>query len=121
MTKVKVLKSKIHTVKVTQASYDYEGSITIDEDILDAAKIYKYELLHINCKQNGARIQTYVMAGERGSGIVSMNGAAARHVQKGDTVHLLSYCNVDVEDLDKHTPIVVFTENNKVIKVKDYE
>lgn len=119
--KIKVLKSKIHTVKVTQADLNYEGSITIDEDIMDAGKMYKYELLHINCKTNGARIQTYVMPGERGSGIVSLNGAAARHIFKGDTIHLLSFCNIDVEDMDKHTPIVAFTENNKVIQVKNYE
>lgn len=121
MKQIEVLKSKIHTVVVTQSSFNYEGSITIDEDLMDAANIKKYELLHINCKTNGNRILTYVMPGERGTGIVSINGAAARHILTGDIIHVLSFCTLDIEDLDKHTPIVVFTENNKITQIKDYE
>lgn len=120
MKKVEVLKSKIHTVIVTDASVDYEGSITIDEEILEAADIHKYEFVHINCKTNGERITTYVIPGKRGSGVVAINGAAAKKVFKGDTIHILSFCSIDLADIHSHTPTVVFTENNRVKMVEEY-
>lgn len=114
--KFEVLKSKIHTVKVTEASVEYEGSITIDENIVDAAGLCEFEKVDINNASNGERITTYVLNGKRGSGEICMNGAAALKFKVGDIIHVLSYASLSSEEIKKHTPIVVYTdENNKVV------
>jgi aspartate 1-decarboxylase len=111
-----ILKSKIHTVKVTEANVAYNGSITIDADLLDAANIKKYEQVYINNASNGSRIMTYVLPGKRGSGEVCMNGGAALHAKEGDTVHILSFCNMTEEEAEQYQPLLVFTEGNNQIK-----
>ncbi len=116
-----ILKSKIHTVKVTEANVEYNGSITVDADLLDAAQIKKYEQVYINNASNGSRIMTYVLPGRRGSGEVCMNGGAALHAKVGDTVHILSFCRVTEEEADLYQPTLVFTEgNNAIASVEQY-
>jgi aspartate 1-decarboxylase len=100
-----ILKSKIHTVVVTEANVKYNGSIT-----------KKYEQVYINNAINGSRIMTYVLPGKRGSGEICMNGGAALHAKVGDTVHILSFMNVTPEEADGYDPILVFTEGNNQIK-----
>ena len=113
---IEVLKSKIHRVRVTQAELNYVGSITIDEDLMDAANILANEKVQIVNNNNGARFETYVIKGERGSGTVCLNGAAARLVQVGDIVIIISYALMDYEEAKKHDPILVFPdENNRLI------
>lgn len=120
--KVNMLKSKIHRVKVVQAELNYVGSITVDENLLEAAEIYEYEKVHIVDIDNGERFETYTIAGERGSGMICLNGAAARCVQVGDKIILMAYCELDVEELKEHKPKVVFVnEENKIIKITNYE
>lgn len=119
--KLTILKSKIHTVRVTEANIKYNGSITIDEDLLDAARIKKYEQIYINNASSGARIMTYVLPGRRGSGEVCMNGGAALHASVGDTVHLLSFCTLEEHEVDQFVPLVIFTdEQNHVKQVEEY-
>ncbi|NGM61416.1 aspartate 1-decarboxylase [Sphingobacterium sp. SGG-5] len=113
---VTLLKAKIHTVVVTEANVKYNGSITIDADLLDAAGIKKYEQVYINNAINGSRIMTYVIPGKRGSGEVCMNGGAALHAKVGDTVHILSFVNMSPEEADSYQPTLVFTEGNNQIK-----
>jgi len=113
---LKILKAKIHTVKVTEANVSYNGSITIDADLLDAAGIVKYEQVYINNAVNGSRIMTYVLPGKRGSGEVCMNGGAASHAKVGDTVHILSFVNLSPEEAETYQPTLVFTEGNNEIK-----
>jgi aspartate 1-decarboxylase len=114
---IEVLKSKIHRVKVTQAELNYVGSITIDEDLMDAANIIANEKVQIVNNNNGARFETYVIKGERGSGIVCLNGAAARLVQVGDIVIIISYCQLPFDEAKKHEPILVFPDaNNKLVR-----
>lgn len=113
---LKILKAKIHTVKVTEANVSYNGSITIDADLLDAAGIVKYEQVYINNAVNGSRIMTYVLPGKRGSGEVCMNGGAALHAKVGDTVHILSFMNLSPEEAETYQPTLVFTEGNNEIK-----
>ncbi|MDF2852399.1 Aspartate 1-decarboxylase precursor [Sphingobacterium multivorum] len=111
------MKSKIHRVKVTQAELNYVGSITIDEDLMDAANIIANEKVQIVNNNNGARLETYVIPGQRGSGIICLNGAAARLVQVGDIVIIISYANMDFEEAKKFKPSVVFPDdNNHLIK-----
>ncbi|PPL03593.1 aspartate 1-decarboxylase [Parapedobacter indicus] len=113
---IEVLKSKIHRVRVTQAELNYVGSITIDEDLMDAANILANEKVQIVNNNNGARFETYVIKGERGSGTVCLNGAAARLVQVGDIVIIISYALMDFEEAKKYNPILVFPdENNRLI------
>ena len=90
-----MLKGKIHRATVVQAELNYVGSITIDEDLLDASGIYEYEKVQIVDIDNGARFETYTIAGERGSGMICLNGAAARCVQPGDKIIIMSYCDID--------------------------
>ncbi len=117
-----MLKGKIHRVKVTQAEFDYVGSITVDEDLLDAAGIREYEQVHIVDINNGQRFETYTIKGERGSGIICLNGAAARCVQKSDLVIIMSYAQMSEEEAENHKPKVVFVdENNKISKISRYE
>lgn len=107
---IEVLKSKIHRATVTEANLEYIGSITIDEDIMDAVGIIPNEHVHIVNNNNGARLSTYVIKGERGSGVVCINGAAARLVQPGDIVIILSYATMDYEEAKTFEPKIVFPE-----------
>ena len=115
---IQVMKSKIHRVTVTQADLNYKGSITIDEELLEAANILPNEKVAIVNNNNGARLETYVIKGERGSGVVCLNGAAARLVQPGDVIIIISYALMDFEEAKTFTPSVVFpdTLTNKIIK-----
>jgi len=113
---IEVLKSKIHRVRVTQAELNYVGSITIDEDLMDAANIIANEKVQIVNNNNGARFETYVIKGERGSGIVCLNGAAARLVQVGDIIIVISYALMDFEEARHYQPVLVFPdENNRLV------
>jgi aspartate 1-decarboxylase len=114
---IEILKSKIHRVKVTQAELSYVGSITVDEDLMDAANIIAYEKVQIVNNNNGQRFETYVIKGERGSGIICLNGAAARLVQVGDIIIIMSYAYMEMEEARKYEPIAVFPgEGNKLVK-----
>lgn len=113
---IQVLKSKIHRVTVTEARLDYIGSITIDEDLLDAANILPGERVYIVNNNNGARLDTYTIAGERGSGIICLNGAAARLVQPGDIVIIMAYATMTPDEARTFKPSVIFpdTATNKL-------
>lgn len=111
---VHMMKSKLHCVQVTEANLNYMGSITIDEDLLDAAGILPGEKVQIVDNNNGERFETYTIRGERGSGCVCLNGAAARKVQVGDTVIIIAYALMDYEEAKTFTPKVIFPENNRV-------
>ena len=114
---IEVLKSKIHRVKVTQAELNYVGSITIDEDLLDAADIIANEKVYIVNNNNGARFETYTIKGERGSGTICLNGAAARLAQVGDVVIIMSYAYMERDEAKAYEPILVFPDSdNKLIK-----
>lgn len=117
-----MLKSKIHRAVITQAELDYVGSVTIDEELMEAAGICEYEHVHIVNVNSGSRIETYVIAGEKGSGIICLNGAAARSGQKGDTVIIMSYAAMSPEEAGEHRPRVVFVnEKNEIVRTADYE
>ena len=105
---IEVLKSKIHRVKITQAELHYVGSITIDEDLMDAANIIANEKVQIVNINNGERLETYVIKGERGSGEICLNGPAARKAQVGDIIIIISYCALPFEEAKKHEPVVLF-------------
>jgi aspartate 1-decarboxylase len=105
------MKSKIHRATVTEANLNYVGSITIDADLLDAADIVVHEKVQIVNINNGARFETYTIEGPRGSGVVCLNGAAARLVQPNDKVIIISYAEFDTEELDGFTPTVVFVDD----------
>lgn len=109
---IEVLKSKIHRVRVTQAELNYVGSITIDEDLLDAANILPNEKVQIVNNNNGARFETYVIKGERGSGVICLNGAAARLAQVGDVIIIISYAQMEMEAAKTHQPVLVFPDSN---------
>ena len=111
---IEVLKSKLHRVKVTQANLNYIGSITIDEDLMDAANLIAGEKVQIMDNDNGERFETYVIKGERGSGCICLNGAAARRVVVGDTIIIVSYALMDFEKAKTFQPSVVFPENNRL-------
>lgn len=114
---IEVLKSKIHRVKVTQAELNYVGSITIDADLIEAANIIPNEKVQIVNNNNGARFETYVIKGERGSGTVCLNGAAARLAQVGDIIIIMSYAWMEMEKAETYEPLLVFPDvNNKLIK-----
>ena len=113
---IQVLKSKLHRIKVTDANLNYIGSITIDQDLMDEANIIAGEKVQIVDNNNGERFETYVIAGERGSGCVCLSGAAARKVQIGDTIIVISYALMDFEEAKNFQPWVVFPDNNKVVK-----
>ncbi len=112
---IEVVKSKIHRAVVTQADLNYIGSITIDEDLMEAANIIENERVHIYNINNGERFETYVIKGERGSGTLCLNGAAARLVQKGDLVIVVSYATMDFEEAKSWKPTVIFPKDNKVV------
>ena len=111
---IQVLKSKLHCVRVTEANLNYMGSITIDEDLLDAANMIAGEKVQIVDNNNGERFETYIIKGERGSGCICLNGAAARKVQVGDTVIIISYALMDFEEAKTFTPTVVFPSDNHI-------
>jgi aspartate 1-decarboxylase len=114
---IEVLKSKIHRAKVTQAELNYVGSITIDEDLIDAANIIPNEKVQIVNNNNGARFETYVIRGERGSGTICLNGATARLAQVGDIVIIMSYAYMEMDEARKYHPILIFPDSdNKLIK-----
>ncbi|WP_106830841.1 aspartate 1-decarboxylase [Parabacteroides pacaensis] len=109
---IEVVKSKIHRVTVTEANLDYIGSITIDEDLMDAANLIANEKVQIVDNNNGERFETYVIKGERGSGMICLNGAAARKVQRGDIIIIMSYAFMDFEEAKTFKPAVVFPDTS---------
>lgn len=112
---IEVMKSKIHRVEVTQADLNYIGSVTIDEDLIDAANLVVHEKVQIVNVNNGERLETYVIKGERGSGVICLNGPAARKAQVGDVVIIISYASVDFEEAKKFEPRVIMPgEGNKL-------
>lgn len=114
---VRMLKSKIHRATVTQSDLHYEGSITVDRDLLDKSDILPYEQVDVLNINNGARFTTYAIEGERGSGIIGVNGAAARLVQAGDLVIICSYCDIEKEQSRNYQPIVLLMDQkNKIVK-----
>jgi aspartate 1-decarboxylase len=116
----KMLKSKIHRATVTGSDLHYVGSITVDADLLDAADILEHELVHVLDIDNGARFETYTIAGERGSGDIKINGAAARLVHTGDTVIVVSYAEYEKEELEMYEPVVVHVnKDNRIVTVDD--
>ena len=119
---IEVLKSKIHRVRVTQANLNYVGSITIDEDLMDAAGMLEGEQVHIVNNNNGERFVTYIIKGERASGCICLNGAAARLVQPDDVVIIMAYAQMTPEENENHFPKVVFVnDNNEITEITTYE
>ncbi|KQT93605.1 hypothetical protein ASG49_00960 [Marmoricola sp. Leaf446] len=115
-----MMTSKIHRATVTQADLHYVGSVTVDEDLLDAADLLPGELVHVVDITNGARLETYTIAGERGSGVLGINGAAAHLVHPGDLVILIAYGQMDTAEARTHRPHVVFVdERNRVVDLGD--
>jgi aspartate 1-decarboxylase len=112
---IEVLKSKIHCVKVTQANLNYMGSITIDEDLMDASNMIAGEKVQIVDNNNGERFETYIIKGDRGSGCICLNGAAARKVQIGDTVIIMSYARMDFEEAKTFKPTVIFPKEGNLL------
>ena len=112
---IEVLKSKIHRVKITEAELHYVGSITIDEDLMDAANLVENEKVQIVNINNGERLETYVIKGVRGSGQICLNGPAARKAQVGDIIIIISYCSIEQAEAKSHEPIVIFpNEKNQL-------
>jgi aspartate 1-decarboxylase len=109
---IQVLKSKIHGVKVTEANLDYIGSVTIDENLMDAANVIENEKVLIVDKDNGSRLETYIIKGKRGSGVICLNGAAARLVEEGDELIIMSFALMDFETAKTHKPTVIFPDKN---------
>ncbi len=119
---ITMLKAKIHRATVTQAALNYVGSITVDEALLEESGILEYEKVQIVDVENGARFETYTIAGERGSGVMCLNGAAARMVQPGDKIILMAYAQVTPEEAGELKPRVLFVdEKNQVTKITSYE
>lgn len=109
---IEVLKSKIHCARVTEANLHYMGSITIDEDLMDAAGLIAGERVFIVNNNNGERMDTYIIKGERGSGCICLNGAAARKVQVGDIVIIMAYATMDFEEAKNFKPKIIFPDSN---------
>ena len=119
---VEMLKGKIHRATVVQAELDYVGSITVDEELLEAAGIMEYEKVQIVDVNNGSRFETYTICGKRGSGMICLNGAAARCVSTGDKVIIMCYANYEAEEAKEHKPKDVFVDDeNKISRVTNYE
>lgn len=117
-----MLKGKIHRATVVQAELDYVGSITVDEELLEKAGIYEYEKVQIVDVNNGSRFETYTIAGKRGSGMICLNGAAAREVQVGDKIIIMAYANMSPEEVRDNPPKVLFVdEDNKIKRITRYE
>ncbi len=114
---IQILKSKIHRARVTQAELNYVGSVTLDEDLMEASNLIENELVQILNIANGERFETYVIKGERGTGTVCLNGPAARKVQVGDLVIIVSYAVMDFEEAKTFKPALVFPDsNNRIVK-----
>ncbi|MCB2201218.1 aspartate 1-decarboxylase [bacterium] len=113
---IEVLKSKIHRAKITQADLNYIGSIAIDKDLMEAANLIENERVSIYNITNGERLDTYVITGERGSGIISLNGAAARKVSVGDYIIIVSYASMDFEKAKTFKPTIIFPDENNSVK-----
>lgn len=119
---IELLKGKIHRATVMQAELDYVGSITVDEALLEASGILEYEKVQIVDINNGSRFETYTIAGERGSGMICLNGAAARCVSTGDKIIIMAYAAMTPEEAKEHKPTVVFVdEKNQVERITSYE
>lgn len=119
---ISMLKSKIHRAVITQAELDYVGSITIDEQLMEAAGLVEYERVHVVNVNSGSRIETYVIAGQRGSGVICLNGAAARAGQRGDPVIIMAYTDMTPDEAAVQRPKVVFVdEKNVPVRVTNYE
>ncbi|KRE54414.1 aspartate 1-decarboxylase [Paenibacillus sp. Soil522] len=117
-----MMKSKLHRATVTEANLNYVGSITIDEDLMDAANIWENEKVQIVNNNNGARFETYVITGKRGSGVICLNGAAARQVQPGDQVIIISYAMMTDEEAKEHRPFVTILDaNNRPLQIINEE
>jgi aspartate 1-decarboxylase len=116
-----MLKGKIHRARVTEANLEYEGSITVDKDLMEAADILPYEQVHVLDVNNGNRLVTYAIEGERGSGVICINGAAARLVSVGDTVIIISYCTVNEAEARNHIPKLVYVNSQNTIVKKSKE
>jgi aspartate 1-decarboxylase len=115
-----MLKSKIHRATVTGSDLHYVGSITVDAELLEAADILEHEKVHVLDIDNGARFETYTISGERGSGDIKINGAAARLVHTGDTVIVVSYADYERDELDSYEPVVVHVDgDNRIVTVDD--
>jgi len=116
---LEVLKSKIHRVTITEANLNYLGSITIDEDLMDAANLIENEKVQVVNINNGERLETYVITGARGSGIICLNGPAARRVAVGDVVIIMAYAQMDPKEARQFKPVIVFpdTSTNRLIRV----
>ncbi len=114
---IEVIKSKIHKVSITEANLNYIGSITIDEDLIDAANMIENEKVHVLNLNNGERLVTYVIKGARGSGVICLNGAAARKVMVGDTIIIMSFALMEFQEAKKFKPTIIFpdTKTNKLI------
>jgi aspartate 1-decarboxylase len=114
---IEVLKSKIHNVTVTGADLNYIGSVTIDEDLMDAAGLIEHEKVHVLNRNNGERLETYVITGQRGSGEICLNGPAARKIAVGDVVIIMSYAHLTPEEAKTFRPLMLFpdTATNKII------
>lgn len=120
--KLNMLKAKIHRATVVQAELDYVGSITVDEDLLDASGILEYEKVQIVDINNGSRFETYTIAGERGTGLICLNGAAARCVQTGDKIIIMAYAEMERAEAMEHKPKVIFVDDeNRIERVTNYE
>lgn len=119
---ITMLSGKIHRAVVKEANLNYVGSITVDPVLMEAAGIREYEYVQIVDVENGNRFETYTIAGEEGSGMICLNGAAARQVLPGDHIIIMSYCSLTPEEADSHKPNVVFVdENNRIVEVAQYE
>lgn len=119
---IEMLKGKIHRATVTQAELNYVGSITVDEALLDAAGIREYQKVQVVNINNGNRIETYTIAGEKDSGVICLNGAAARHFSPNDLVIIMAYASYSEKDLENYSPKVVFVnDKNKIKKISSYE
>ena len=119
---VTMLKSKIHRATVVQAELDYVGSITVDEELLEKSGIREYEKVHIVDVNNGSRFETYTIAGERGSGMICLNGAAARCVSTGDKIIIMAYAQMEEKEADGHKQNVIFVDDdNKIERITNYE
>lgn len=115
MYQIQILKSKVHRVKVTEANIDYVGSLTLDEDLMDAANMVEHEKIQVVNINNGERLETYLIKGKRGSGIVCLNGPAARKAVVGDIVIIISYAVMDFEQAKTFTPTVIFPNEENMI------
>lgn len=114
---IEVVKSKIHRVRVTEANLNYVGSLTIDEDLMEASNIIENEKVQVVNINNGERLDTYVIKGERGSGVICMNGPAARKVQVGDIILVISYASIEFEEAKSFKPTIIFPDDDNKVNI----